>query len=612
MRLADRRVAIFDHSFDLTPAPAAHPLLSPQTRAFYQESFLQTTAAFIQYLDDHLILWVDHHPHNCWLNYRKDPRFVLADLASIQSCAQILTTPFCQDIFNEVDTILAHNDLDGLLSAARFLLAGVPPYPAALMDAVAADTRVGELSELGKFLDDAIHEKPDNQSMNLALEFLLSGAQSRPAELIQLSQSYASRTQVESLPRQRLGNCLLADARQCQPSVDIHAELVELQQSAPVAILLHHAAGRQLMTIATRAPGLNLPALLGLPGGSPHKVTLDGGHLDEAVSLINQALSPAHVLNPPREATIEITRRCNLRCTLCPIGTRVARSMPDMDIHLFTSLLATFGSRIERLCLHHYGEPCLHPQLAEFIRHAKDAGIPFVFFSTNGNYLPPELAGQLVSSGLDLIRFSIDTSDPQAYTQYRVGGNLPAVLHNMRGLRAVRDAAGQSTPVIEAQALITLHNEMFVDDFRQVMLDHGADRVRYKTVNLYMAGFISTEEGQEYLPENADYSRYRENHPLTSAIAAELKPCRWAEESLVVLADGTLVPCCQDFNGDHPLGKAGLDCAEEIWDTPARRAFIDRRTNQPGSIPMCWTCSLANPNMDARKLVDIPVTGGGV
>ena len=69
-----------------------------------------------------------------------------------------------------VETIVCHNDFDGLASAAKWLLGGVEPYAGCDDDARAIDTRVGELSAKGRRMDLALRGAPSDDSLRFDID----------------------------------------------------------------------------------------------------------------------------------------------------------------------------------------------------------------------------------------------------------------------------------------------------------------------------------------------------------------------------------------------------------------------------------------------------------
>jgi radical SAM protein with 4Fe4S-binding SPASM domain len=60
-----------------------------------------------------------------------------------------------------------------------------------------------------------------------------------------------------------------------------------------------------------------------------------------------------------------------------------------------------------------------------------------------------------------------------------------------------------------------------------------------------------------------------------------------------VLADGTVVPCCLDHNGDIPLGNLFTQSMEEILASSRANALYDGFSHRKAVEPLCQTCGYA-------------------
>ena len=124
------------------------------------ENFEKVTLPFLQSLGNRLAIWIDHHEHPLgWSRVRDDPRFVLVPNREAHACPE-LVTPDVVARAGKVDAIVAHADLDGLLSAVKFLRGGTSPWPEADEDARAVDSpgRGHALSSFGQLMVDALDE----------------------------------------------------------------------------------------------------------------------------------------------------------------------------------------------------------------------------------------------------------------------------------------------------------------------------------------------------------------------------------------------------------------------------------------------------------------------
>src|SRR5215471_19284930 len=97
-------------------------------------------------------------------------------------------------------------------------------------------------------------------------------------------------------------------------------------------------------------------------------------------------------------------RRCNIDCGYCneydkvspPVAFDTMRARIDKLAELGTSVVAFSG-----------GEPLLHPQLDDLIRHIRSHGM-MAGLITNGFLLGEKRIGQLNDAGLDYLQISID------------------------------------------------------------------------------------------------------------------------------------------------------------------------------------------------------------
>src|SRR5438046_526477 len=109
-------------------------------------------------------------------------------------------------------------------------------------------------------------------------------------------------------------------------------------------------------------------------------------------------------------------RRCNIDCGYCneydkvsaPVPADVLRRRIDKLAELGTSVVAFSG-----------GEPMLHPDLDDLIRHIRARGM-MAGLITNGYFLVPNRIEQLNRAGLDFLQISIDNVEPDEVSKKRL------------------------------------------------------------------------------------------------------------------------------------------------------------------------------------------------
>lgn len=101
-------------------------------------------------------------------------------------------------------------------------------------------------------------------------------------------------------------------------------------------------------------------------------------------------------------------RRCNLSCTYCNEYDDFSKAVPTAVMLRRVERLASLGTSIVTLS---GGEPLLHPELDEIIRHIRDQGM-IATIITNGYLLTCNRIKRLNRAGLDHLQISIDNVMP--------------------------------------------------------------------------------------------------------------------------------------------------------------------------------------------------------
>ncbi len=117
----------------------------------------------------------------------------------------------------------------------------------------------------------------------------------------------------------------------------------------------------------------------------------------------------AEAAAPPVCLYLEVTNRCNLLCETCPRTFEDLEAPADMSWDLFTSIIDQVPN-IARVVMHGVGEPMLVKNLPQMIRYLKERGI-YALFNTNGTLLTPRKQRELIETGLDELRVSLDAAD---------------------------------------------------------------------------------------------------------------------------------------------------------------------------------------------------------
>ncbi len=101
-------------------------------------------------------------------------------------------------------------------------------------------------------------------------------------------------------------------------------------------------------------------------------------------------------------------RRCNLDCGYCNEYDQASKPVPLEEMKRRLDYLAAMGTSIITIS---GGEPLMHPELEEVIRHVRKLGM-IAGMITNGFLLSPDRIKSLNAAGLEHLQISIDNVTP--------------------------------------------------------------------------------------------------------------------------------------------------------------------------------------------------------
>ena len=272
-----------------------------------------------------------------------------------------------------------------------------------------------------------------------------------------------------------------------------------------------------------------------------------------------------------KKAYIEITNRCNLRCSFCPGTKRAPRTMTPAEFDL---VLERLTGQVEYVYLHVMGEPLSHPQLAELLALAA-ARERKVCITTNGTLLARQTETLLAARTLHKVSVSLHSFE----------GNDGTPERERQYLEEVWSFAARAA----AQGVIVA---------LRLWNDGGAD-----ARNGEILDFLRSHTGDNW-PEMRNGSFLLRDHlyleragkfdwPDLSAGESGAQFCYGLRDQLGVLADGTAVPCCLDHEGDIALGNLFTQPLSEILQSERACALREGFSRRRPSEELCRRCGFA-------------------
>ena len=291
----------------------------------------------------------------------------------------------------------------------------------------------------------------------------------------------------------------------------------------------------------------------------------------------------------PYRYYIEPTNACNLRCPFC-LGwqERSSRRKGMMSLESFKKIIDEIAPYTYWVDLYNRGEPLVNPAVIEMIAYAHTHNIA-IKMSTNLHLLDEQRAEQLIRSGLDYLVVPLDGGTQETYEKYRVGGNLEAVLNNLRLIVEKKQKLKSHTPYITIRTLIMKHNEHELNTIRALARDIGVDNLVF---TLMIANVEKDSVVEEWLPTNEDYSWY-DYKQRSNKITGSLRSCSELWQRMTINWDGGIFPCCFVDQEKMSFGNANSETIGVVWNngayTSSRRVF-DKDYKSDGIVTICSTC----------------------
>lgn len=273
----------------------------------------------------------------------------------------------------------------------------------------------------------------------------------------------------------------------------------------------------------------------------------------------------------PKHIIIEITNVCNLNCIMCPAHSKKAglnRQKGFIGINLYKKIVdETANFKNVKLSSIGAGEPLLHPKLVDMLNYAYRKGVMNSII-TNATLLSNRISKELIKSGLTSIGFSIDGSTPAEFNMIRKGADYNLVFKNIMDFLVIKKMFS-SSPFTAVLRVCFDEKKEGLDTFINTWLRY-VDKV-------------------ELIQKRTLTSRQIGKKP---AINNSRQPCINLWEHIVIMWDGKVALCCEDWNCEVIVGDITKQSIWEIWNSgmeKMRRLHSQHKWNE---IIICQDCDM--------------------
>ena len=265
---------------------------------------------------------------------------------------------------------------------------------------------------------------------------------------------------------------------------------------------------------------------------------------------------------------------CNADCTFCMHGCMKRHGI--MPLTKIIDLTYHLAHKAHVICPFHMQEPLLDSRIDKICSNVKVFNPKSkVWVYTNMSLYPQKQLENIVKWGLvDGLIVSLYGRSPEQHNSMQRGIDYEACCENLKRFRKMRDGFGYSLPEIRVGYLVTKETMHGIKQFMQDW--HG---IADETVFFRYDGWCGN------LPYDPDFEAKLWGPP------APRVPCKELWAGPTVHFDGTLVPCCMDYDDSMPLGNIFKDWT--LWEkgveiNKLRRLHTEGRWDE---VAMCRNCT---------------------
>lgn len=197
-----------------------------------------------------------------------------------------------------------------------------------------------------------------------------------------------------------------------------------------------------------------------------------------------------------------------------------------------------------RVLLGGFGEPLEHPQAVDALRLFREAGRWPIALRTRGLAGDDAVDAKLFELPVDVLNVMIDAATPQTYRTVHGIDGFERVMARVERWMLWRVQRGQVRPLIVPELCKSTHTLADMEPF----FDHWFARLGWCSITGY-----SHCAGQ------------RADHAVMQMCPPRRLPCRRLWTRMVILADGCVVACDQDFAARAVLGNVNEAPLRDIW-----------------------------------------------
>ena len=275
----------------------------------------------------------------------------------------------------------------------------------------------------------------------------------------------------------------------------------------------------------------------------------------------------------PPFVQFETGTACNACCIMCPHDKMKRRGTAKWS--LISKIIREAAPHVDGMCPFLMQEPFLERRLPAILANIKQRNpkCQTAVFS-NMSYVPNNVLTQIVEADLlDELYISFYGPTEELYRKWQPPLKRSDTIANIHKFYAYRQLRKRLKPKMILHVLSVPELIDAVADYRDII------------------GFVDQVSNVQFDTFHGDIPDLAGDQTKFMGPPKPRTPCQRLWGGMNIHFDGSVVPCCIDYNDENVLGNVSKDSLQDVWSglnfTKFRRLHMERRWND---IPMCRDC----------------------
>lgn len=280
----------------------------------------------------------------------------------------------------------------------------------------------------------------------------------------------------------------------------------------------------------------------------------------------------------PRNCLVELSNSCNHKCIFCT-NPRMERVKGTLDVKLYEKFITdAYNLGLREVGLYTTGEPFVVKNIDDYIKIAKDAGIEYIYITTNGALSTPDRLKSAISSGLNSIKFSVNAGSRETYKLVHGADDFDKVIEHIKFVSKYRE---------ENNIDIKLMVSCVVTDFLEKLDEkEKLKQIIFPYVDEIAFSGVSGQMGQSLNQLSMIASSMTEKMPEMG----KAKPCSMLWNRIHITHEGYLSLCCVDYENSLVYSDLNSESVEDAWCNSVIKNMRKKHQKQELDGTLCKNC----------------------